>query len=105
MGVAPLADGDLLDINDVAPRLRGNTPLWLYILREAEVAADGLRLGPAGGRIVAEVFIGLLRMDSESQLSAEPGWRPVLPSRAGGGDFRMVDLLIEAGVDPETRGE
>ena len=37
-----------------------STPLWYYVLKEAEVVADGLHLGPVGGRIVAEVFVGLL---------------------------------------------
>ena len=30
------------------------TPLWYYILREADVCEGGHRLGPVGGRIVAE---------------------------------------------------
>jgi hypothetical protein len=55
---------------------RGETPLWYYILREADVTASGNRLGPVGGRIVAEVIIGLLERDSTSVRSAEPGWRP-----------------------------
>ncbi|MEV6622427.1 hypothetical protein AB0M83_09570 [Amycolatopsis sp. NPDC051106] len=44
------------------------TPLWSYILAEARHYGDGDRLGPVGGRIVAEVLIGLLRADP-----AEPG--------------------------------
>ena len=35
-----------------------STPLWFYILKEAEVMEKGLRLGPVGGHIVSEVFIG-----------------------------------------------
>lgn len=42
------------------------TPLWYYILHEAEVQGYGQRLGDVGGRIVAEVFIGLLQADSTS---------------------------------------
>jgi len=30
------------------------TPLWYYILREADACTGGHRLGPVGGRIVAE---------------------------------------------------
>ena len=41
-----------------------STPLWFYILKEAELMEDGLRLGPVGGRIVGEVFIGLLKADT-----------------------------------------
>jgi len=104
MGVERLAAADLADIDQVAPRLVESTPLWLYILREADVIEDGLRLGPVGGRIVGEVFIGLLEMDPTSILN-RGSWRPTLPSRQGAGAFTMVDLLTIAGVDPETRGQ
>ncbi|MGE3154106.1 MAG: heme peroxidase family protein [Nitrospiraceae bacterium] len=76
-----------------------STPLWYYILKEAAVMENGLRLGPVGGGIVGEVFIGLLRADSSSYLSANRGWRPELPS-ATPGQFRMTDLLKFAGVVP-----
>jgi len=105
MSAPTLAAADLADIDGIAPRLAGNTPLWLYILREADIMAEGLHLGPVGGRIVAEVFIGLLEMDPTSFLAAEPGWRPTLPTRIGGSDFRMADLLTVAGVDPTSRGQ
>ena len=55
---------------------RGETPLWYYILREADVTASGNRLGPVGGRIVAEVIAGLLDRDPTSVRSAGPEWRP-----------------------------
>lgn len=105
MNVDRLTDEDLSDINDVVPRLTGSTPLWVYILREAQLVEDGLRLGPVGGRIVGEVFIGLLEMDPTSILNAGAGWRPTLPSRLGSGEFTMADLLTFAGVDPITRGQ
>ena len=104
MNADRLAAGDLADIAGVAPLLEGRTPLWLYILREADLVADGNHLGPVGGRIVAEVFVGLLQMDPTSYFS-DPGWRPTLPSVAGTADFRMVDLLTIAGVDPASRGQ
>lgn len=105
MDAPRLAPGDLADIGRVAPPLETDTPLWLYVLREAELIADGLHLGPVGGRIVGEVFLGLLQMDPTSFVSVDPTWRPTLPTRAGGGDFRMVDLLTIAGVDPSSRGQ
>jgi heme peroxidase len=59
----------------------GETPLWYYLLREADVRSDGDRLGPLGGRIVAEVLVGLLKADSSSYLNAaEPGWAPPFAS-------------------------
>jgi Animal haem peroxidase len=84
--------------------LENQTPLWYYVLAEAERLADGLRLGPVGGRIVGEVFIGLLQLDPNSYLRAQPGWVPTLPTQTPG-DFRMTDLLRFARVDPASRGQ
>ena len=78
-------------------RLKGETPLWFYLLREAEVLAGGRRLGPTGGRIVAEVLVGLLNGDPSSFLRQEPAWKPELPA-AEEGTFTMVDLLRFASV-------
>jgi hypothetical protein len=69
------------------------TPLWLYILREAAVRGGGDHLGDVGGRIVAEVVVGIIRRDPESYLANDPSWRPTLRP----GDFRIRDLLIPAG--------
>ena len=52
------------------------TPLWYYILREAAVTSSGNRLGPVGGRIVAEVIATLLDRDPASVRFAEPDWEP-----------------------------
>ncbi len=84
------------DLSDVEPLgFDNSTPLWFYILREAEETADGRKLGPVGGRIVAEVFIGLLQGDHMSHLRQDPDWTPNLgPDQ----DFKMADLLRFAGV-------
>ena len=71
------------------------TPLWLYILREAAVRGGGDHLGDVGGRIVAEVIVGIIRHDPESYLTNDPSWRPTLPSHEPG-SFRIRDLLIPA---------
>jgi hypothetical protein len=92
--------GSELDLDD-------STPLWLYCLREGFVLGDGgTRLGPVGGRIVGEVFLGLLQLDQDSYLNARRGWRPTLPQRSGTvtGDFKMIDFLTFAGVAPDQRG-
>jgi hypothetical protein len=93
-------------LRDLAPYALDNqttmdtsTPLFEYILKEAEVLESGTRLGPVGARIVGEVFLGLLQEDRTAYLSAYPGWKPTLPSTTPG-DFRMSDLLTFAGVVP-----
>jgi len=68
------------------------TPLWLYILREAAVRGGGDHLGEVGGRIVAEVTVGIIRRDPESYLTNDPSWRPTLPSHQQG-SFKIRDLL------------
>ncbi|MGH2370712.1 MAG: peroxidase family protein, partial [Chloroflexota bacterium] len=75
----------------------GDTPLYFYLLREAEVVAGGLRLGPTGGRIVAEVLLGLLKGDPSSFLRQAPKWKPELPS-ATAGEFTLPDLVKFAGM-------
>jgi hypothetical protein len=67
------------------------TPLWLYVLREADVLHDGQRLGPVGGRIVGEVLVGLIAADPESFLAVHPEWTPTLPAR--GAAFGLADVL------------
>ena len=84
------------DLQDLEPlHLDRRTPLWFYVLREAEVTVGGERLGPVGGRIVAEVIVGLIRGDRQSYLRQDPDWTPTYGS---GGDFTVVDLLEAAGV-------
>ena len=82
--------------------LDASTPLWYYILREAAVFNDGLRLGPVGGRIVAETIIGLLAKDEFSYLNT--GFTPTLP-RQNSSTFKMTDMLRWARVDPVSRGQ
>lgn len=70
------------------------TPLWYYILKEAEVLNESLRLGPVGSRIVAETFVGLIKGSRNSILSEDNRyWRPSLPSLRPG-HYTMVDLLL-----------
>ena len=107
MGAPILASGDLADLSGLGANLDRSTPLWFYILREAHVMAQGRTLGPVGGRIVGEVLLGLLQLNRNSYLRANPGWRPTLFDRFGRqtDDFRMVDLLTFAGVAPAQRGQ
>jgi hypothetical protein len=69
------------------------TPLWFYILKEADALHNGDQLGPVGGRIVGEVLVGIIGADPESFRSLDPSWTPTLPSRRGGG-FGLADILL-----------
>jgi hypothetical protein len=104
MGVPVMEDKDILigkgvdspatgeepfSIVKVDPIFAGNCPLWTYILAEAmhhqemvkipvkeDVSITTPRLGDVGGRIVAEVFLGLMFADDHSLLGSEPNWQP-----------------------------
>jgi hypothetical protein len=76
-----------------------STPLFYYVLKEAEVMEHGLRLGPVGAEIVGEVFVGLLQADHNAYLMSRPDWKPTLPSDKPG-EFHMTDMLRFAGVVP-----
>lgn len=73
LGESPLT-GD--EIGAVKAGWRGQTPLWYYILREADVRCSGNRLGPVGARIVGEVLVGLLDLDPASVRHAPDNWEP-----------------------------
>ena len=99
MKLVPLADSDFPELKEHG--LENRTPLWFYVLREAAKLGAGERLGPVGGRIVAEVFIGLIEGDRSSYLAQDPDWEPTLPTvdpAEQGESFRMADLLRFAGV-------
>ena len=66
------------------------TPLWLYILKEAEVLHGGEQLGPVGGRLVGEVLVGIIDADPASFRSVDPEWQPTLPGRRG--SFGLADI-------------
>ena len=102
MNIRPLSATQLSELAPFGVNLERSTPLWYYVLKEAELAG-GQRLVGVGARIVAEVFLGLLAADSRSYLS-QPRWRPTLPSRSRG-TFGIVDLLNFAQVDPASRGQ
>jgi hypothetical protein len=49
--------------------LARKAPLFYYLLKEAELKAEGLTLGPVASQIVSEVVQGALEADPESYLS------------------------------------
>jgi hypothetical protein len=69
----------------------GNCPLWTYILAEAmqnpatvtipvteSKTITSPQLGPVGGRIIAEVFLGLMFADPGCYLNTNAHWTPAL---------------------------
>ncbi|WP_347140878.1 heme peroxidase family protein [Paracoccus sp. SSK6] len=54
------------------------TPLWFYILREAELAG-GNHLGPLGSTIVADTLVGLVVSDPQSYWHNGSGGQPWAP--------------------------
>jgi Animal haem peroxidase len=71
--------------------LLADTPLWFYILREAELNQG--RLKGVGARIVAETFHRAIE-GSRTSIVRDPSWRPTLGPDST--TFRMVDLLLFA---------
>jgi hypothetical protein len=95
--VANLIGAEVLTEDEVGLRAAGweaQTPLWLYVLREAAVRGGGDRLGEVGGRIVGEVLTGIIARDPQSYLALEPQWEPTLPRRTE--RFGLRDLLVPA---------
>ena len=103
-GVTPLAkltnaqirDGNNgADLSALNPQqlegLLRNTPLWFYILREAEL--NGGKLKGVGARIVAETFHRAIE-GSDVSILRDTAFKPSLgPDNQ---TFRMVDLLLFA---------
>jgi hypothetical protein len=101
-GSDPDVRGTIASIPALAA-FKGKCPLWTYILAEASLNKYQIelpvnektkistpQLGPVGGRIVAEVFLGLMFGDNNSYLSLEPNWQPPAPF---GPAFRLRDLV------------
>lgn len=82
--------------------LKGKTPLWYYILREAEVIGEGSRLGTIGSYIVAETIVKLIQRSGISIFDNK--WNPqfsLIPGKNPADGFEMVDLIKFA--DSETQ--
>lgn len=73
-----------------------HTPLWFYVLKEAEILGLGGRLGPLGTRIVAETLVGLLVQDASSFWAAD--WTPEQGADGHAPIRSFADLFRAAGV-------
>ena len=93
---AQIRDGNNgADLSDMTQAQRQavltNTPLWFYILREAEL--NGGKMSGVGARIVAETFHRAME-GSDHSIVRDTAFSPSLgPSST---KFRMVDLLLFA---------
>jgi hypothetical protein len=118
MGLAPTKEiligkftGDQGDIRGAITDFAGtafvdNCPLWTYVLAEtieSDVTVKTLdgdkviktrKLGPVGGRIVAETIVGLLLNDSSSFLAQDPRFTPT--SYKENGVFGLRELIKAA---------
>jgi hypothetical protein len=72
--------------------LHSRTPLWYYILKEAQVREGGKRMGPTGARICAEVLIGLIEFTPDSILNTAPRPAVTLP-HATANVYTPADLI------------
>ena len=101
LGVPRLTDEQILtgkggaELDQLNKRQRdelvAKTPLWFYVLREAEIN-DGM-LDGVGARILAETFHRSLE-SSRTSIVGDGGWKPNLGSTPGA--FTMADLLMFA---------
>jgi hypothetical protein len=95
---APVLSNATLGVSN-DPGWGGEAPLWYYILKEAELSPyNGEQLGPVGGRIMAEVLVGLLQRDPNSYLYLDAAWKPAPPIAPVTGQFGFVDLLRYGGA-------
>jgi len=94
MCVDPLSPDELKEVADLG--FDRSTPLFYYLLREAQVEGKGRRLGPVGGRIVAEVLVGLLEGDRKSFVRTYPKWTPEEEGLGTTSSFGMADLAAFA---------
>ena len=94
-----LSTGDLLKVVSkeqgevLSKSFAGRTPLWFYILAEAQ-ASDTGRLGRVGSRIVASVLIGLVRKSKDSYLRIKD-WSPTMGTQSR---FNLPDLFQFTGL-------
>jgi hypothetical protein len=107
MGVPVLSETELRQNNSDAVNAAleqggflQRTPLWYYVLKEAEVRANGNSLGELGSRLVCETIIGLLVNDRNSYLNQRGGRDPSEGVKLDNGDpiVTIRDFLTFAGV-------
>jgi hypothetical protein len=123
MGLEPISDIEIGKFTGSDPTININTihggvftdvcPLWTYVLAETAettvdvTTSDGVKsvstrkLGPVGGRIVAETFAGIMDTDDRSYLNVNPLWKPNPTLATADGTFGIRELIAAAvGIAP-----
>jgi hypothetical protein len=77
------------------------TPLWFYLLAEAEIEEQGCTLGEVGSRIMAEVFVELLKLSEYSILRDEFLPRHDWSDALGRFGMRQMLAFVANGDDAE----
>jgi len=85
---------------DLPREFQEHAPLWVYVLAEG-LNRNGEQLGDVGGRLIAEVLIGLLECDPTSYLGSNRAWVPEL-LRNRSSTFDM-DALVDYTVNRNLR--
>ena len=106
--------GSTVPLTTVSAAFAGKAPLWSYVLAESvqtsfrlsggRIVGDRLgpgRLGPVGGRIVAETILGLLAADGSS-IMHRPGFQPD-PTFVRNGRFGWPEFVGAATRLPDVR--
>ncbi len=88
--------------------LGARTPLWLFVLAEAETTEESQRLGELGSHIVDEFLLGSLRCDEGSVLHAAPadlqGWGPT-ETIAQNRRYSMPELIAYLQANARVGGQ
>jgi hypothetical protein len=82
----------------IVPGFTSGSPLWYYILYDSFRQRDGVRLGPVGGRIVADVFLAMYEARGGLFRGHDPKFLPEPPVAPAEGQFTLADLVVFAGV-------
>ena len=91
---------DNMPLVSIDKSFKNKAPLWFYVLAEAMQEFKNndtpIRMGPVGGRIIGEVFFGLLDGDSHSYINQHPHFTPDKQFLNAAGKFGIAELITQA---------
>jgi hypothetical protein len=110
-GVTKLSPEEIVDKNHPearrlfeqggTPEYPFRTPLWYYVLKEAEVRHHGERLGPLGSRLVAEVLAGAIYYGDEFRF--DDTWESQITGKNEVHLRDLIDFATEGCLDDARR--